>query len=66
MNTSTPCVRSCCLDYDDVCLGCCRTLEEIKAWSKMSEQERASLMKELPMRKRLREEAQKRNRPLAS
>jgi uncharacterized protein len=28
----SPCVRNCCLDDDDICLGCFRTLEEIKEW----------------------------------
>ena len=29
---ASPCVRQCCLDDHDECLGCGRTLEEIKAW----------------------------------
>ena len=29
---ASPCVRNCCLDDDDVCLGCGRKLEEILAW----------------------------------
>ncbi len=29
---ASPCVRNCCLDDDDVCLGCGRTLTEILAW----------------------------------
>jgi predicted Fe-S protein YdhL (DUF1289 family) len=28
----SPCVRNCCLDDKDVCLGCLRTLEEILLW----------------------------------
>ena len=32
----SPCVRNCCLDDADVCLGCGRTLEEIRTWSAMS------------------------------
>jgi predicted Fe-S protein YdhL (DUF1289 family) len=28
----SPCVRNCCLDDDDTCLGCFRSLEEIKEW----------------------------------
>ena len=27
-----PCVRHCCLGDDDVCLGCFRSLDEIKGW----------------------------------
>jgi uncharacterized protein len=29
---ASPCVRNCCLDDDDVCLGCGRRLDEILAW----------------------------------
>jgi len=29
---ASPCVRNCCLDGDDVCLGCGRTIDEILAW----------------------------------
>ena len=36
----SPCVRNCCLDEDDVCIGCCRTLDEIKSWQALSEQEK--------------------------
>lgn len=28
----SPCIRQCCLDDADVCVGCGRTLDEIKAW----------------------------------
>ncbi len=30
---ASPCVRNCCLDELDICLGCGRHLEEIKHWS---------------------------------
>jgi len=29
----SPCIRKCCLNEDDICLGCYRSLEEIKRWS---------------------------------
>ncbi len=28
----SPCNRVCCLNHSDVCLGCGRTLQEIKDW----------------------------------
>ncbi|MCH9698441.1 MAG: DUF1289 domain-containing protein [Gammaproteobacteria bacterium] len=28
----SPCIRNCCLDVDDVCMGCYRSLEEIMQW----------------------------------
>jgi predicted Fe-S protein YdhL (DUF1289 family) len=30
--SASPCIRQCCLDDADECVGCGRTLEEIKAW----------------------------------
>lgn len=29
---ASPCVRSCCLDDNDICLGCGRRLDEILGW----------------------------------
>ena len=33
----SPCVRNCCLNERDICIGCLRTLEEIKEWGQASE-----------------------------
>ena len=52
----SPCVRNCCLDQDDVCLGCARTLDEILRWSKLSNPERRLIMNELEARRRGRQE----------
>lgn len=30
----SPCVRNCCLDEDDICMGCGRSLAEIVGWTK--------------------------------
>jgi predicted Fe-S protein YdhL (DUF1289 family) len=30
---ASPCVRNCCLDEQDICLGCGRSLDEIRDWS---------------------------------
>ena len=32
---ASPCVRNCCLNQQDVCLGCFRHIDEIMAWSKL-------------------------------
>lgn len=29
----SPCVRNCCLDDNDICLGCFRSVTEIKQWA---------------------------------
>jgi predicted Fe-S protein YdhL (DUF1289 family) len=48
----SPCVKVCQLDHaKGMCVGCLRTLDEIAAWSRMSERERARIMAELPTRK---------------
>jgi predicted Fe-S protein YdhL (DUF1289 family) len=39
-----PCVRNCCLNDDDICLGCFRSLEEIKFWGVATEPERVNIL----------------------
>jgi predicted Fe-S protein YdhL (DUF1289 family) len=36
----SPCVRNCCLDDKDMCLGCGRLLQEIRDWNRSSPQQR--------------------------
>jgi predicted Fe-S protein YdhL (DUF1289 family) len=31
---NSPCVRNCCLNEHDICLGCFRSLDEIKLWGR--------------------------------
>jgi predicted Fe-S protein YdhL (DUF1289 family) len=38
VNPVSPCVRNCCLNQQDICLGCYRSLEEITQWTLVSEQ----------------------------
>lgn len=40
----SPCVRNCCLDEQDVCLGCGRTLDEIRAWASLDEGQRRQVL----------------------
>ncbi len=32
MTLMSPCIRNCCLNNDDICLGCFRSLDEIVLW----------------------------------
>jgi uncharacterized protein len=49
----SPCIKVCVMDPQrGVCLGCCRTLEEIGAWASMSEAERERVMSALADRRR--------------
>ncbi|WP_369602217.1 DUF1289 domain-containing protein [Hahella sp. SMD15-11] len=38
--TDSPCIRQCCLDEANVCVGCGRTLEEILNWHGMTAEEK--------------------------
>ncbi|WP_337842319.1 DUF1289 domain-containing protein [Rheinheimera sp.] len=40
----SPCTRICCLDLQDICLGCGRSLDEIKAWSNADEQRQQQIL----------------------
>ncbi|GLT20073.1 hypothetical protein GCM10007938_38560 [Vibrio zhanjiangensis] len=40
----SPCVRMCCLDEKNICLGCYRTLDEILEWSAYSAQDKARVI----------------------
>lgn len=46
----SPCVGNCCLDEADVCLGCYRTLEEIKAWGMATDEVRLQILKNVSQR----------------
>jgi predicted Fe-S protein YdhL (DUF1289 family) len=47
----TPCVRLCVIDAaSGLCRGCLRTLEEIAAWSSLTDPGRLAVLAELPGR----------------
>ena len=41
---TSPCVRDCCLDEADVCMGCGRTLQDILRWHAASDEEREAIL----------------------
>jgi len=41
---SSPCVRNCCLDDNDICLGCFRSLDEITAWGGADDTRRREIL----------------------
>jgi hypothetical protein len=48
----TPCIKVCVVDGESgLCLGCHRTLNEVAAWARFSDQEREAIMAELPARR---------------
>jgi predicted Fe-S protein YdhL (DUF1289 family) len=46
-NVPSPCVKVCRIDDDGFCIGCRRTLNEIRDWMIMSEYEQKKLKYEL-------------------
>ena len=50
----SPCVKVCVLHPEArICIGCHRTGEEIAGWSRLSREERRTIMETLPERKSL-------------
>jgi predicted Fe-S protein YdhL (DUF1289 family) len=41
---ASPCVRNCCLDDHDVCMGCGRSLDEIVAWGTATDDEKRATL----------------------
>ncbi|SHE65356.1 hypothetical protein SAMN05444273_102166 [Litoreibacter ascidiaceicola] len=47
----SPCIKVCIVHpAERICTGCLRTIDEIGAWSRMSNEARTALLEELPSR----------------
>jgi uncharacterized protein len=49
-SAQSPCRRNCCLDDDLVCLGCFRSLEEIKEWGVVDSDRRRIILQNAEQR----------------
>ena len=49
---SSVCIRHCCLDKNDICIGCFRTLDEILAWHSASSEEKQQILNACQNRKK--------------
>lgn len=48
----TPCVKVCVVDGESgLCMGCYRQLSEVAGWAKLTDEDRARIMTELPGRR---------------
>jgi uncharacterized protein len=47
----SPCIRNCCLDDDDTCLGCFRSLQEIKEWGTVDNPRRLVILQNAKRRR---------------
>ncbi|MGS2720806.1 DUF1289 domain-containing protein [Paraglaciecola aestuariivivens] len=41
---ASPCIRHCCLDNQDLCAGCFRTLDEILIWGQASDSQKQQIL----------------------
>jgi len=54
-SVASPCVRNCCLDENDICLGCHRSLAEICGWHAASNQEKREILDRCRLRQEQRD-----------
>ncbi len=54
----SPCVRNCCLNDADICIGCFRSLEEITRWSQAGNEAKMQILTQAAERRLL-----QRNKP---
>ena len=47
----SPCVNNCCLDQEDICLGCYRHIKEIVGWKNLSDEDKKSILQSCDTRK---------------
>lgn len=50
-SAQSPCVRNCCLDDDLNCLGCFRSLQEIKEWGVVDQERRGVILQNAKRRR---------------
>jgi len=55
----SPCVRNCCLDDNDICLGCYRSITEITGWSGADHFKRSEILARCRQRREQREAGRK-------
>ncbi|HFQ62227.1 MAG TPA: DUF1289 domain-containing protein [Epsilonproteobacteria bacterium] len=46
-----PCIRKCCLNKEDICMGCFRSLNDMKIWHKASVEEKRHMLQLASKRK---------------
>lgn len=48
----SPCVRNCCLNDEDICLGCFRSLREITRWGTLDDHGKQLILESVAQRKK--------------
>ncbi len=52
--SQSPCIRNCCLNTDNICLGCFRSLEEILQWGAADNNARMLILQHARQRREMR------------
>jgi len=52
MNIASPCIRNCCLNQQDICVGCYRHVDEIIYWQSLSDNEKLKVLELTKQRKK--------------
>ena len=47
----SPCVRNCCLDQNDICIGCFRHIDEIVGWQNLPDEKKKTIVELCRQRK---------------
>ena len=47
----SPCIGQCCLDNENVCMGCYRLLDEIKIWAQSNNEQRIRILENTQLRR---------------
>ena len=47
-----PCIRQCCLNDEDICMGCFRTFNDMLKWNKASVDEKKKMLEKAEVRKK--------------
>ena len=47
----SPCVRNCCLNENDICLGCFRHIDEIVGWRGFTQEKKIDILNNCTNRK---------------
>ena len=50
-NLESPCIRNCCLDEQDICLGCYRSIQEITGWCNANDIKKQEILARCAQRK---------------
>ncbi|MBQ4878755.1 DUF1289 domain-containing protein [Pseudoalteromonas luteoviolacea] len=53
----SPCIRNCCLDSRDICIGCLRSIDEIVGWGGKSDDEKQQILSRCKLREQQRHQA---------